>query len=271
MTLAEKVQLITGALDIFAAIFGYFIFSFYFKKKKKDFLIPFLKYLALGSSCIGGHQVFEYFSLITGSQLIYKIGLIISISGMILFLVSLEKLYNKDLYSKNLKWLVVLLAVYLFSRPVEFTTFKFHLEHHSVLAWSFLWFVFFIYWIVCILLEQKKVANYVSMKLAIIYMLSAMTLSFIIAVVYSVISYFSVGVNICTTYPSVWCTFGVIQMIVNPFFLMILAREVDALPPKSKLDIGDAFKYMLIVTIVTMITMWMLAKTSCLSWEFIIN
>lgn len=271
MTLAEKVQLVTGIIDISAAIVGYFLFSWYYKKINKAFLIPILKFVAIGSACIGGHQVFEYLSLISGSNIIYKIGLIISISGMLFFLISLEKLYNRDFYSRYLKYLIALLALYLFSRPVEFSTLKFHLEHHSVIAWSFLWFVFFVYWLALIVFELRKVVEHISKRVAILYMLCSMTLSFLIAAAYSVWAYSSEGVNICTSYPSVWCTFGVIQMIFSPLFFVILAKDTKSLPRKSKLAIKDFFLYLIIVSMITVATMYLLAMTSCLSWEFIIS
>ncbi len=233
MNYVEKVQLITGLIIWAGALIGYLGASIYYKKINIKELITFLKYFMIAGFLIGAHQVFEFLSLYTGSEIIYKIGLLISLSGMIFYLVSLEKLYNRNLYVKSLSIFVGIVALYLFLKPVEFSTLNFHLEHHSIFLWSLIWFILFMYWSVCILFEQKTVKQYISKSLAWMYMLFSMMVSFLLSVGYSLWDHYNGATNICVTYPSVWCTFGVSQVLVLPFFLYLLPKKNEKFTTKN--------------------------------------
>ena len=129
MSYAETTQLLTGLVIWTCALIGYLIASIYYKKLNRIDLLPFLKFFMIAGFLIGTHQVFEFLSLYTNSPIIYKIGLLGSISGMVFYLISLEKFYNRDLYVKYVWFVIALVGVYLFLKPGEFNAFTFHLEH----------------------------------------------------------------------------------------------------------------------------------------------
>lgn len=253
------------------ALIGYLSASIYYKKLGRRDLLPFLIYLMIAGSMIGTHQVFEFLSLYTGNAIIYKIGLIISLLGMIFYLVSLEKLYNRDLYVRYISIIVGVVALYLFFKPVEFTTLKFHLEHHSIFLWSLFWFILFIYWSVCILFEQKNVKQYISKSMAWMYMLFSMMVSFLIAIGYSLWNYYGSATNICVTYPSIWCTFGVLQVLVLPFFLYFLPKKMKRLPPKTQLPKESFMLYLSIILVIVILTIAFLVSTGCFNLAFILQ
>lgn len=271
MNYAEKVQLMIGLVIWVGALIGYLSASIYYKKINREELIPFLKYLMIAGSMIGTHQVFEFLSLVTESAIVYKIGLLISLTGMIFYLVSLEKFYNRDLHVKKLSIAVIIVAIYLFLKPVEFTIFDFHLEHHSIFLWSLVWFVLFVYWNICILFEQKNVGQYISKSLAWMYMLFSMTISFLVAAGYSIASHYNYGVDICITYPSVWCTFGVLQCLVLPFFLYLLPKKMKKLPPKTQLSKKSLGTYFFIAGVITVFMIAFLVSTGCFNVGFILK
>ncbi len=269
MNYAEKVQLISGLVIWAGALIGYLGASIYYKKINRKDLVPFLRYLMIAGFMIGTHQVFEFLSLYTGNDLIYKIGLLISLSAMIVYLISLEKLYNRNLYAKFFSVFVAFIAIYLFTKPVEFTVVDFHLEHHSIFLWSLIWFVLFMYWNICILFEQKNVKTYISKSLVVMYLLTSMTISFLVSVGYSLWNHYVNDIDICTTYPSVWCTFGVIQVLFLPFFLYILPKRMQKLPPKTNLPKKSLFIYLFIALVITILVIEYLIAIGCFNLEFI--
>ncbi len=271
MNYVEKVQLMTGLVVWAGALIGYLSASIYYKKINREELIPFLKYLMIAGSMIGTHQIFEFLSLVTGSVIVYKIGLLISLTGMVFYLFSLEKFYNRKLYVRELSIVVAIVAIYLFLKPVEFTVLDFHLEHHSIFLWSLAWFVLFMYWNICILFEQKNVGQYISKSLSWMYLLFSMTISFLIAAAYSIGSHYTNGVNICVTYPSVWCTFGVLQCLVLPFFLYLLPKKMKKIPPKTQLSKRSAGIYLFITIIITILMIVFLISTGCFNVGFILK
>ncbi len=271
MSYVETVQLVTGLTLLVGALVGYLGFSFYYRMLGRNDLIPFLKYALIAGSCIGSHQVFEFLSLYTGSQIVYKTGLLISLSGMIFFLISLEKLYNRNVYAKFLSSLVGFIAIYLFLKPVEFTTLDFHLEHHSIVFWTVTWFALLMYWNICILFEQKNVKQYIPKSIIWMYILTSMMASFIVAAGYSLGSYYISNTNICTTYPSVWCTFGVIQVILLPFLFYFLPKKVSKLPPKTQLPKKIAGIYFFIAIIITTLVLVYLSTTGCFNMVLILS
>lgn len=271
MGYAETVQLITGLVIWLASLFGYLGFSLYYKKINRRDLLPFLMFLMIASSCIGTHQVFEFLALRTGSEVIYKIGLMISLSGMVLYLMSLEKFYNRNLYVKPLAALVVIVAIYLSLKPVEFTVLNFHLEHHSIFLWSLMWFVLFIYWNACIVFERKYVSKFIPRSLSVMFLLFSMTISFLASAVYSILDHYKNDADICITYPSVWCTFGVMQVIFLPFFLYFLPHKMKKAPPYVKIQIKNFFIYIFISIAITIILTAYLVSTGCFNVGFMLR
>jgi len=253
------------------ALVGYLGASLYYKKLNRTELLPFLMYLMIASFMIGTHQVFEFLSLYTSSGVIYKVGLLISLSGIIFYLISVEKLYNRDLYVKYFWFVWVCVGIYLFLKPVTFSAFAFHLEHQSIFFWTLAWFIFFMYWIICIISEQKTVKKFIPKSLMWMYLLFSMTISFLVSVGYSLWNYYSHEVNICVTYPSIWCTFAVLQILVLPFFLYFLPIQMKVMPPKTKLPFKLFGTYLFIVMILAVTVISYLVLTGCFNIKFILQ
>ena len=110
MCYSKEIQLITSLIILISALVYYIYYS---KKYKDKWALQFLKSSMLVFLCIGLHQFFEFLSLLTYNQTIYKIGLVISISSAYFLLRSLEVLSNKKLYS-HIALIVILLIVLQF-------------------------------------------------------------------------------------------------------------------------------------------------------------
>ncbi len=265
-TIAEKTQLLTGLIILFVASGGYIGARTYYIKKNRLDLLPFLKYYMLAGFLIGMHQIFEFLSLFFQNSIIYKIGLLISLSGMIIYGISLEKLYNKNFYLQKLGIIGLMIStIYLFSKQVAFTTLNFHLTHHSIFLWTFIWLFLLIYWNICILFGREKI----KLSLAILYPLLTMMLSFFISIGYSLFAYFSTSENICTNFPSVWCTFAVLQIFFIPIFLILLPKMYPRIPSKSKFHTKQFLFYLVFSILVTIFILFLLSKTGCFNLQFI--
>jgi hypothetical protein len=271
MDIAQKTQLLTGFIIWLAAAVGYLGTSIYYKKLNRWDLLSFLKYFMIAGFMIGTHQVFEFLSLYTNNQIIYKIGLLCSISGMVLYLISLEKFYNRNLYAKYFWFVIGGLGFYLFMKPVEFNAFAFHLEHHSIFFWTFVWLIMFLYWNICIILEQKQVSKFIPNLLSWIYLLFSMTISFLVSIGYSLWNYYVSDVNICITYPSIWCTFAVLQILVMPIFLYFLPHKMRRLPPKTRLSKKFLFRYLFVSLVIAIFIITFLIYTGCFDMNFIFS
>ena len=205
MCYSKEVQLTTAILIFLFSLFYYLFYKNKYEKTNsstKKWLIPFLNNVILAFMCIGGHQLFEFLSLITYNQIIYKVGLIISISSMYFFLRSLEILSNKNFYSKCSLVLISLVAIHAFLVPMNFKEISFHLEHNSAFIWAAVWMVLFIYWIVCAVYTITKIKDNNSKRIIVCYLLSVLGISFIFSLIYTIWGYFNYSVNVCTQSPS---------------------------------------------------------------------
>jgi len=119
MCYSAGVQLTTSLL-IFATC-G--VFYFHFRSKYahlRPWLLRFLDNVTLLFLCIGGHQFFEFLSLTTGSQFIYKTGLLLSMTGMYFGLRCLEVMVDEDLHSKIALGFIAGVGIHLYLVPVRF-------------------------------------------------------------------------------------------------------------------------------------------------------
>ena len=116
MCYSKEVSLVVGS--VIASGCGYSWWKYVYKstkgRLKKAFtnkrLISFFKYVIIGLLCIGGHQLMEFLAIETGSQLIYKLGLIVSISSMYFLIRSLEVLSKLFLGSKVVALIIIFLS-----------------------------------------------------------------------------------------------------------------------------------------------------------------
>lgn len=263
MCYSKEVQLIT-ALTIL--LFCLFFYLYYSRKLKIKWQRSFLKYIVLMAICIGGHQFFEFLSLITNNEIIYKIGLIISISSMYFVLRSLEVLINKNIHSKIALYVIGVFTLYIFLTPVTFKGTYFYLSHNSGFLWSCAWMLLFIYWNINAL---QSIKNENSRKTMILYLLCAVDISFMLSAIYTILAYLRYSINVCSDAPSIWCTFFVVQVFFIPLFLSSFIFMFKRPRKKTKNTIKKTLVILLISLIILGILVAILPFFKCLTWKFV--
>ncbi|MBU0981082.1 hypothetical protein KKC94_00135 [Patescibacteria group bacterium] len=246
MCYSKEVQLATGSAIIVISIFYYILYVIKYNAIKEKWLIPFLKFTMAGFLYIGGHQIFEFLSLVTENQIIYKTGLIISISAMFFFLKSLEVLLNRKLHSHLALVLIAAVAVHAFLTPMSFQEQSFYLRHNNVSLWSYSWIFLFFYFNVCALFGLKFLPKNSSRKTILAYLLATLDISFILALIYAIWGYSQFSVNICKDTPSIWCTFYLIQIFAIPFFLSILPAAFKRPAKQTQQTWKEGILYLLV-------------------------
>ena len=103
MCYSKEVSLIAALIIFAVCAYSYYKYVYKPEHSKKvssniKHLRPFYQNVIFGFLCIGGHQLSEFISIATGNELIYKIGLVISISAMYFFMKSLQELTHYSFY-----------------------------------------------------------------------------------------------------------------------------------------------------------------------------
>ena len=172
MCYSKEVQLTTGA-TIWAFSFFYYIFySIKYQAIQKKWLLPFLKNVIMVFALIGSHQIFEFLSLVTNNQIIYKIGLVLSISSMYFLIRSLEIILNRNLRSKLSLIIIGAITIHAFLIEMSFEGYSFYLRHNSAFIWASAWMLLFIYFHICALKGRKFLQDDSSKKAIITYLLA---------------------------------------------------------------------------------------------------
>lgn len=236
---------------------------------QKKWLLPFLKNVIIAFTLIGGHQIFEFLSLLTQNQIVYKIGLILSISSMYFFLRSLEVILNRSLRSKIALWIIGGVAMHAFFIEMSFEQFNFYLKHNSAFVWASAWMLLFIYFHVCALKGRKLLEGDISKKTIITYLLATLDTSFILSVIYVLWGYFKFSLDVCTASPSIWCTFYVVQVFVLPFFLIAVPRLLNAPKEKTIQTLKETILYFLVSLVILILLISTLPFFKCLSLKFV--
>jgi hypothetical protein len=269
MCYSKEVQLTTGATIGIFSVFYYVYYSIKYRAIQKKWLLPFLKYIIITFGLIGGHQIFEYLSLVTNSQIIYKIGLMLSISSMYFLLRSLEVLLNRNLRSKIALFIIGAVAIHAFLVDMTFGPQGFYLRHNSAFIWASAWMLLFIYFHICALKGRKYLQNDTSKKAIITYLLATLDISFIISAIYTLIGYSLFSVNVCTDSPSIWCTFYVIQIFALPLFLSAVPKILDAPEQKTAQTLKTTILYFVVSITLLAVLVSTLPFFKCLSLKFV--
>ena len=264
MCYSKEVQLITAIIILASALFYYLYYS---KKFKTKWTKSFLNSSMLVFLCIGLHQLFEFFSLITNNQWVYKIGLIISVSAVYFILRTLETLSNKKIHSWIALIPITLVGIQILLSQMEFTEISFYLQHNSAFFWAATWLFLFIYWHVCAFKIYSEVDNK-SKKTLILYILTIADVSFILSTIYVIAGYFLFSVNVCADAPSIWCTFYVIQSFLIPFLFFKLANSFKR-KKASKITTIQTIKYLILSLIILILLILTLPFFNCLTWKLI--
>lgn len=255
MCYSKEVQLATWSAMLLFSTYYYFLYSsFYSEDENNKWLIPFLNNSLIAFWLIWFHQIFEFLSLVTNSQLIYKSGLIISITAMYFLIRSLEKLVNRNFHSIISLVIVWVVAIQIIMHPgMYFQSYNFYLQHNSVFIWGSVYILLFVYFHICAIRWYKYIWNNNSRKIIITYFLSLVDTSFIFSLIYTAWWYYQYWMNMCSHMPSIWCTFQVIQALMLPFFLWLLPRIIKIQPKKSNQTILQTIIYYAISAFIVLI------------------
>lgn len=269
MCYSKEVQLSTGLILSVLSLYYYWCYKIKFQALNKKWLIPFLNQIIIAFLLIGGHQIFEFLSLETGNQIVYKTGLMLSISSMYFFLKSLEIILNRNLKSKIALWVIGAVAVHAFLVPMTFAETKFHLQHQSAFIWASAWMFLFIYFHICAIRGRQLLTDDQSKKSVIFYLLATLDISFLLSVIYVLWGYSRFSLNVCTDSPSVWCTFFVVQALALPAFLSALPKILERPSKKTSQSFKQTLCYVLIALIILSALIALLPFFSCLSLKFV--
>ena len=269
MCYSLEVQLATSVIILASTLFYYIIYSRRYKAQKQKWALPFLNSVMLVFTFIGLHQFFEFLSLLTNNQWIYKMGLIISISSCYFLLRSLEILANKKTYSKIALIIILLVSLQILFAEMDFKSTSFYLSHNSALLWGAAWMFLFIYWHICafkIYSEQKENR---SRRTVLLYLLAVADFSFILSAIYVLAGHFLFSVNVCTDSPSIWCTFYVVQSLLIPILLSRLPHTFKRADKHTKFFVKQLLIYILASLVILVLLALILPLFNCLTWKLI--
>ncbi|HIH12015.1 TPA: hypothetical protein HA241_07540 [Candidatus Woesearchaeota archaeon] len=269
MCYSKEVQLLTASIILLSCLFYYFYYRIHFTKFKQPWLLPFLRYTIIAFVLIGFHQLFEFLSLVTQNVIIYKIGLLFSISVMYFALRSFEILVNKKVHSWIALILVAVMGTHLFLVPVSFGAASFYVQHYSTFFWGATWIILFAYWHICVWQQRKELRDDSSRQMLIIYLLAGTDIAFLLSIIYSVFGSFYFGVNYCYDSPSIWCTFMVIQALFVPLFLSALPALFKRPKKATVLSMKKTILYLIISFIIVVLIALTLPAFSCFTWKFV--
>ena len=218
---------------------------------------------------IGGHQFFEFLSLATGSEFLYRVGLVVSISATFFGLRAFEILTNRNIHSYIALPIIFLSAVYVFFIPVSFEGVSFYVRHNSIFVWSCLWMLLFFYWHVCVFSALKRLHSWRSREMLICYLFAIVDISFLLSVLYTVWGYSRYSTNVCTDSPSIWCTFFVLQAFILPFFLLKLPFLFRRPAKRSVQSWKKTIFFLFISVMILLFWIFLFPFFQCLSWKFL--
>ncbi|MFT4308892.1 MAG: hypothetical protein ACMXYL_00185 [Candidatus Woesearchaeota archaeon] len=267
MCYSLEVQLLTSLIIIASAVSYYY----YYKNKFRDKEVwksQFLAYCMMVFFFIGLHQFFEFLSLLTYNQWVYKTGLIISICSVYFLLRSLESLSKKNVYSWIALIIIVIVSAHILFSNMVFSEGPFYLSHESAFFWALSWMFLFVYWHVWSFRIYLELKDY-SKRTILVYLLVLADISFILSTIYVVLGHFYFGVNVCTDAPSIWCTFYAIQV----FFVPLLMNRIDKFKPsnhsKKKYSERTLVINLIIALFIIGLLLTILPFFDCLTWKYV--
>lgn len=264
MCYSKEVQLLTSLLIFISCIVYYFYFH---KKYKNVWYQRVLNSILFVFICIGLHQFFEFLALETGSVLMYKTGLIISLSAMYFVLRSFEILTNRNIHKNIALYLLGIVSLWIFATPMHFEGVSFYVRHYAVFFWSVAWMFLFIYWHICIFSYWKEKEKKKE-KALLLYMLCLIDGSFLLSVLYVLLGNWLFHVNVCLDAPSIWCTFYVLQAFLIPLFLSQLPKLFKQ-EKKTMQSIKKTVLFLLVSLIIVVALIALLPLFDCLSMKVV--
>lgn len=236
--------------------------------KRAKALRPFIVNTIFAYACIAGHQIGEYFSILTGSHFIYKLGLISSILSVYFGAKALEKLTKARVGSKAILFVIGLVSLSIFLTDFRFENRHFWVRGDNHTLWSTTWFGLWTYAMVTGLYLSRFYQTTINKKLLRWAFLGVMNVSFLFSLGYAILGGLSTSFVTCTQdlfagfvfgkdFPSIWCTFSVVQA---PFIYMGLMAFVKNYDTKDELKINDNFFLRAAIIILATLAFLYLAK-----------
>lgn len=282
---SKEVSLIASALIFLNSLI------LFLKNRIKTRLKTSIKYLTVGYLFIGLHQLFEYLSILTGNQVIYKTGLLFSISSMFFNMKSLEVLTQKKHGSHIIVCFIIALAIYLyFFKTMQFNNEHFYVRGEDHFLWGTLWMFFFIFWNFSYLSYFLKIKNKTLRTYLLKAPLYSLNLSFFLATLYS----YSAGLitnflalpsekltslcggifsnfEIVFDAPSIWCAFSTLQ----GFFLIRLFHRYSSIQNEEIVELNSVQINPFFIFCLTSISVFFIFLTlpifSALSYKMILK
>ena len=245
MCYSKEVSLVAASLVTLSCTYSWIKYVGWHIWKSTMKLSPVFKYAILGYFCLAGHQFFEFLAIHTGEQIIYKLGLIISILSMYLFMRSLESLTKLSFGSKVFALLIALVGLEMFTRNMIFEDMHFWVRGESHFLWASVWFALFIYWNVSIFYTRKISTSKIDKKLLLYYGLFLLNISFLLSLAYAYAATFyfkgtcfpglDCTFDVVTDSTSIWCAFAVIQAFLIPVLFHMMKDDYNL---KAKLKVS---------------------------------
>ena len=233
--------------------------------RHREQLRGFFAFAIFGHLCIAGHQLFEFLAILTGNAIVYRIGLITSISCAFFAMRSLEELRRADYGSRVVAVLIALVGIEMFTHEMRFENRQFWVRGEDHMIWGILWTLLFIYWNLCILHVRHHSASSVRRRHMLLFGWAMANLSYLLSLVYAFAAALSSELSaaqlvrpcwssgIATRYdlmkdvPSIWCAFAVVQALVLPWLFAAMSRARDteveqplAVLPRSRFAMAGA-------------------------------
>ena len=251
MCYTKEVSLVTSGVIFTSTIFTWVKYYLGKANAKIRNLDPrvhgFIKYTIIGFALIGGHQLFEFLSIWSGSQIVYKIGLLISISYTYFLLLALEKLTRRAFGSQLYPVVIAALGVYMFNTNMTFSEAHFYVRGNSHLVWSLTWMILFIYWNLCVVTVAVQLRDKFNRRLLFLYPWVFTNFSYLLMLGYVFMAYAYLGSPVIASVitcagladtlkdysfqkdiASIWCAFAAVAVIFIPTFFGAMVEKFKA-------------------------------------------
>lgn len=142
-------------------------------------------YTLLGFLLIALHLSLDSIAVTTGIPLIFKSGLIASISASYMWMRAIETLTGFRLASRSYAFIIGIVAIVIIIREANFSNAHFLVRKESQFIWSATWIALFNYWNILIFYLASISTSAINRKWLIRYPFYTLTFSYLLAAAYA--------------------------------------------------------------------------------------
>ena len=237
----------------------------------REQLRGFFSFAIFSHLCIAGHQLFEFFAILTGNSILYKIGLTTSASCMFFAMRSLEKLRRVNYGSGVFAVLIGLVGIEMFTREMRFEDRHFWVRGEDHTIWGVLWILLFFYWNLCLLHARRQSSSSARRRHLLLTGWAMGNVSFLLSIVYAYGAALSAELSLAQLIrpcwfsgavtretlekdiPSIWCVFVAMQSFILPWLFAAMTRahgtevgQAQPVLPRSRLAMAAASILMMV-------------------------